>query len=182
VRSVDAAGIVVRRGVAAIRVRCGRRRGVAGGSGRRRYGSIDGREGLEATVLGEVRAATASGDGAARDEHGGEGEGVYGAGERMDRVFHAPYIGRPDPRVARIRRARVLFFRATKRATFSTSMALEMRPACERCQAALAPDGPAFICSYECSFCATCAETMKRTCPNCGGELVPRPRRVRREG
>jgi uncharacterized protein len=55
-------------------------------------------------------------------------------------------------------------------------MALEMRGACERCGTALAPDGPATICSYECTFCAQCAE-MEHVCPNCGGELVPRPRR-----
>jgi hypothetical protein len=57
-------------------------------------------------------------------------------------------------------------------------MALEMRTTCERCDAPLAPDGPAAICSYECTFCADCAEATKQTCPNCGGELVPRPRRV----
>ncbi|MBX6320254.1 MAG: DUF1272 domain-containing protein [Rhodospirillaceae bacterium] len=56
-------------------------------------------------------------------------------------------------------------------------MALEMRTACERCAAPLAPEGEAHICSYECTFCAPCAEAMGRTCPNCGGELVPRPRR-----
>jgi uncharacterized protein len=56
-------------------------------------------------------------------------------------------------------------------------MALEMREACERCGAALAPDGPATICSYECTFCLECAEAMEDVCPNCGGELVSRPRR-----
>jgi len=57
-------------------------------------------------------------------------------------------------------------------------MALEMKSACERCGAALAPDGGAAICSYECTFCTACSESMDRVCPNCGGELVPRPRRV----
>ena len=57
-------------------------------------------------------------------------------------------------------------------------MSLEMRPACERCDAVLAAEAPgAFICSFECTFCAACAETMAGTCPNCGGELVARPRR-----
>jgi len=56
-------------------------------------------------------------------------------------------------------------------------MALEMKPACERCNAGLALDGEARICSYECTFCAPCAEAMQHHCPNCGGELVPRPRR-----
>ena len=53
---------------------------------------------------------------------------------------------------------------------------LEMKPACERCGAALPPDSrEARICSYECTFCADCADEMNETCPNCGGELVLRP-------
>lgn len=57
-------------------------------------------------------------------------------------------------------------------------MALEMRTVCERCNAALASDGPARICSYECTFCTDCADAMSARCPNCGGELVARPRRA----
>jgi uncharacterized protein len=56
-------------------------------------------------------------------------------------------------------------------------MSLELRSECERCKAALTPDGVAFICSYECTFCAGCADAMDHLCPNCGGELVRRPRR-----
>ena len=56
-------------------------------------------------------------------------------------------------------------------------MALEMRSTCEKCQAPLAPAGEAFICTFECTFCAACAATMKNVCPNCGGELVRRPRK-----
>ena len=57
-------------------------------------------------------------------------------------------------------------------------MALEMRMECERCAAALAPQADACICTYECTFCPACAEAMDSVCPNCGGELVPRPRRT----
>jgi hypothetical protein len=57
-------------------------------------------------------------------------------------------------------------------------MALEMRSVCERCDAPLAADGEARICSFECTFCTTCADEMEGVCPNCGGELVARPRRV----
>ena len=57
-------------------------------------------------------------------------------------------------------------------------MALEMRAECERCGKALAPDGAAVICSFECTFCHECADGMGHVCPNCGGELVPRPRRA----
>ena len=56
-------------------------------------------------------------------------------------------------------------------------MTLEMRTQCERCEAVLSPDGDAFICSYECTFCAACTQAMSQVCPNCGGELVRRPRR-----
>jgi hypothetical protein len=56
---------------------------------------------------------------------------------------------------------------------------LEMRPACERCDAALAVGSTdARICSFECTFCANCASAMDDVCPNCGGELVARPRRA----
>ena len=56
-------------------------------------------------------------------------------------------------------------------------MSLEMRGQCERCGTALAPDGDALICSYECTFCHACGESMNHVCPNCNGELVPRPKR-----
>ena len=56
---------------------------------------------------------------------------------------------------------------------------LQLRPNCECCDRDLPPESPdALICSFECTFCRVCAETiLKGTCPNCGGELVARPRR-----
>ncbi len=60
-------------------------------------------------------------------------------------------------------------------------MALEMRERCERCETALGDRGEAYICSYECTFCAPCEGALSATCPNCGGELVRRPRRAARE-
>ena len=56
-------------------------------------------------------------------------------------------------------------------------MALELKGICEKCGATLTTSGVAYICSYECTYCASCAERMNFVCPNCGGELVPRPRR-----
>jgi len=56
-------------------------------------------------------------------------------------------------------------------------MALEMRKECEKCHQVLPMDGMAMICSHECTFCENCAAEMKNVCPNCGGELVHRPRR-----
>ncbi|MDX1250924.1 MAG: DUF1272 domain-containing protein [Gammaproteobacteria bacterium] len=54
---------------------------------------------------------------------------------------------------------------------------LELRPTCEHCNKALPPASTeARICTYECTFCATCVDTiLKNTCPNCGGGFVPRP-------
>ncbi len=54
---------------------------------------------------------------------------------------------------------------------------LEMREVCEKCGKALPPDGEARICSFECTFCPDCSMGMSDTCPNCGGELLARPRR-----
>ncbi len=56
-------------------------------------------------------------------------------------------------------------------------MALEMREMCEKCGAGLGHEAAAYICSYECTFCKACREAMAGICPNCGGELVRRPRR-----
>jgi len=62
-------------------------------------------------------------------------------------------------------------------------MALEMRSKCERCETPLAHEtDQARICSYECTFCASCTDAMSGRCPNCGGELLPRPRRKARAG
>ena len=59
-------------------------------------------------------------------------------------------------------------------------MSLEMRPDCERCGADLPAEAPgAFICSFECTFCAPCAEALDDRCPNCRGELVDRPTRAK---
>jgi hypothetical protein len=58
---------------------------------------------------------------------------------------------------------------------------LEMRPDCERCGTDLPAEAPgAFICSFECTFCAECAEELDDRCPNCGGELMDRPTREKR--
>jgi hypothetical protein len=56
---------------------------------------------------------------------------------------------------------------------------LQLRPNCECCDTDLPGDsGDAWICSFECTFCAKCAhDTLRGRCPNCGGELVRRPRR-----
>jgi len=56
---------------------------------------------------------------------------------------------------------------------------LELRPSCETCDRDLPPDSTlARICSFECTFCADCAEhQLDGKCPNCGGELTVRPRR-----
>jgi uncharacterized protein len=59
---------------------------------------------------------------------------------------------------------------------------LELRPNCELCDADLPPESAdAHICSYECTFCAACVDTVLHgVCPNCGGGFQPRPVRPRR--
>lgn len=59
-------------------------------------------------------------------------------------------------------------------------MALELRPNCECCDRDLpAETREAFICTFECTFCASCAEEkLGYVCANCGGELVRRPSRI----
>ncbi|RQP12443.1 MAG: DUF1272 domain-containing protein [Microbacteriaceae bacterium] len=60
---------------------------------------------------------------------------------------------------------------------------LELRPNCEWCDTDLPPDDTrARICSYECTYCADCAEeVLRNVCPTCGGEFVRRPIRPARE-
>ena len=57
---------------------------------------------------------------------------------------------------------------------------LEMRAKCEKCQRELAADSlDAVICSFECTFCADCAQgSLAGRCPNCGGVLERRPTRI----
>lgn len=53
---------------------------------------------------------------------------------------------------------------------------LALRPNCECCDRDLPPDADARICTFECTFCAACAEAVfQGICPNCGGNLTPRP-------
>ena len=58
---------------------------------------------------------------------------------------------------------------------------LELRPNCELCDRDLPPDSAnARICSYECTFCASCVEgVLHDVCPNCGGGFQQRPIRPR---
>ena len=59
---------------------------------------------------------------------------------------------------------------------------LKLRPNCECCDRDLPPESTeARICTFECTFCAACAETrFGGRCPNCGGDLVLRPTRPER--
>ncbi|WP_137885642.1 DUF1272 domain-containing protein [Pseudomonas sp. 2FE] len=56
---------------------------------------------------------------------------------------------------------------------------LQLRPNCECCDRDLPPESAAaLICSFECTFCRDCSDqVLHGSCPNCGGELLTRPRR-----
>ncbi len=57
---------------------------------------------------------------------------------------------------------------------------LKMKTRCERCASALPPASrDALICAYECTFCAACGTAMAHRCPNCAGDLLPRPPRLK---
>jgi hypothetical protein len=54
---------------------------------------------------------------------------------------------------------------------------LELRPTCEHCNRPLPADSPdARICSFECTFCKDCVDTLLGDiCPNCAGGFAARP-------
>ena len=54
---------------------------------------------------------------------------------------------------------------------------LDLRPNCELCDVDLPPASTeARICTYECTFCASCAAgPLAGVCPNCGGNFQARP-------
>lgn len=52
-----------------------------------------------------------------------------------------------------------------------------MKTECQSCMVALSLQDDAYICSYECTFCVDCCTIHGSACPQCGGELVRRPRR-----
>ena len=60
---------------------------------------------------------------------------------------------------------------------------LQIKPNCELCDRDLPPASTAArICSYECTFCADCVDSvLHNVCPNCGGGFVPRPIRPTNE-
>ncbi len=58
---------------------------------------------------------------------------------------------------------------------------MDMKPNCEQCNKKLQQDGVAYICSYECTYCEKCTMDMNNVCPNCGGELVRRPKRKKED-
>ena len=57
---------------------------------------------------------------------------------------------------------------------------LELKPNCKRCGKELLKESTeAFICSHECAYCSERAEReLYFTCPDCQGNLCPRPSRV----
>jgi len=57
---------------------------------------------------------------------------------------------------------------------------LKMKSECEKCGAKTPLDGVAYICSFECNFCEACSTAMNCICPNCSGELLRRPKRVKK--
>jgi two-component system LytT family sensor kinase len=59
----------------------------------------------------------------------------------------------------------------------SSRFPIDMKTSCEACERALPADLEAYVCSFDCTFCRECATGTQFVCPNCGGELLRRPRR-----
>src|SRR6266566_6477696 len=59
-------------------------------------------------------------------------------------------------------------------------MALELKATCEKCRRTLITRGVAYICSYECTYCATCASFVCRTAKErLYGDRVAKSRLIR---
>ena len=54
---------------------------------------------------------------------------------------------------------------------------LEMKNEFLDCDCELSNDSEVHICSYECTYCAKCAEQTGFICKNCGGDCQQRPKR-----
>lgn len=59
---------------------------------------------------------------------------------------------------------------------------LDLKCECKHCEKPLPPESiEACICSFECTFCTNCVDTvLHNVCPNCGGGFEKRP--IRRKG
>ncbi len=56
---------------------------------------------------------------------------------------------------------------------------LKMKKECAKCHVTTDKDKTAYICSYECTYCESCSQEMEHVCPQCNGELILRPKRVK---
>ncbi|WP_338127088.1 DUF1272 domain-containing protein [Dermacoccus nishinomiyaensis] len=64
-----------------------------------------------------------------------------------------------------------------KREVPHTGIVMEIRPNCECCNKDLPPEASdAMICTFECTWCTSCVrDCLNGVCPNCGGDMQPRP-------
>lgn len=60
---------------------------------------------------------------------------------------------------------------------------LAIRITCENCKKSLPNESSeAMICSFECTFCMACVDTLLfNVCPNCGGGFEKRPTRPKKQ-
>jgi ribosomal protein S18 acetylase RimI-like enzyme len=56
---------------------------------------------------------------------------------------------------------------------------MSIKNQCEtpNCPSLLSPSSLAYHCTFQCTFCPKCADQYDDLCPNCGNELVLRPRK-----
>ena len=60
------------------------------------------------------------------------------------------------------------------------SIMLEMKKECLECHCELSDNSEVQVCSYECTYCDSCATGRKFICKNCGGDLQKRPKREKK--
>jgi two-component system LytT family sensor kinase len=84
---------------------------------------------------------------------------------------------RPGPSGRASLRAESIAFERRHLQAFIIKTSIDMKTSCEACERALPADLEAYVCSFECTFCSDCAAGTRFVCPNCGGELLRRPRR-----
>ncbi len=77
----------------------------------------------------------------------------------------------------RNQKAREALLAAAKREEDNAKLRVLMTTAkgeCEKCKSSLPAGSAAYCCSFQCTFCPTCAASYHKVCPNCGGYLEKR--------
>lgn len=100
-----------------------------------------------------------------------------GSDETPGRPGSAPDLERlrPDPPHGSAGSVAGVGLIAPRRGSEGRPRVLVYKPRCEKCAAPLRTTSLAYTCTFECTWCAPCADRFGWVCPNCGGLLSARP-------